>query len=466
MRAVTATLALVASLVIVSTLRAADATEGQESKHPPRFQNFGLRLDQLNLTDDQRVKVDELWKEHGLQLAEFERKMAAILTDQQRKARREAEQAAQRAGKPTKEIRQAVESATKATDEQEAKFAELRKEMAPLQQEIREKVLALLTLEQKEKLLGQANSVHGAAAPAEPPAGSPGIQPIESLWFISVLHFPGRSESDAILVKTLKEWQPMGVFDAFSLLDFPPTFADEKAFTRQANALIEEVGGRFMIFTLPVGKEGWESSANERLAKRHEVTHFDASKAMTQLQWLETLKDLQTDTWGWIIEQPARMPKPEQAARSAAEFVRFAKAQHKRTAIWLSAQALTADNRGFKELTKAICDATRADADYIGWMDLPGESLRAGESKWRETMAQVLDQILALSPKEKTVIQWLNNPKWPTKNVEGTKAYILICQAKGINRFQVLFPPQSILDRDPWREFYRTLPKAKPAATK
>ena len=256
---------------------------------------------------------------------------------------------------------------------------------------------------------------------------------------MSVRRFPGQPESDAALLGTLKEWQPTRVFDAFFLHDFPPTFDNGQNFTPRANALIQEVGGRFIIATLPVGKEGWESSNNERLANRQMGTHFDATKAVTQLEWLETLKAVQADTWAWVLEQPARMPTSEQASLAAKEFVRFAKAQHKQTVLILSAQALT-HGRSFVEMTKAICDATRTDADFFAWMDLPGESLQAGEHKWRETMAKVLDQILTMSPKEKTIIQWLNNPRWPTKDVEGTKTYIAVCQSKGINRFQVLFP--------------------------
>jgi Spy/CpxP family protein refolding chaperone len=477
MRAISSALALLLSLAIVNTLRAADAAEGQESKHPPRFQNFGLPLDQLNLTDDQKAKVDELWKEYGPQIAESEKRMAAILTDEQRQARQEAGQAARASGKAPKEMRDAMESATKATDEQKAKIAELRLEMAPLQHEIREKILALLTPEQNEKLLGQAGLAHGAEEHAEPPAGSPGIQPIESLWFASTRHFPGTSDVDAALEKGLKEWQQAKVFDAALLMKYPPTFADEREFNRRANALIKEVGGQFIVSTLTVGKEGWESSANERFAKKLATAgaHYDASKAMSQTQWLETLKDVDADTWAWALEQPVRMPTPEEAARSASEFVRFAKAQHKRAVIWLSAEAFRYPSREEGVLDKMvrmeqrICEAKRADADFFVWMDLPGATLQAGESQWRETMDHLLDRILTLTPKEKAVIQWMNNPRWPTKDVEGTKLYISACQAKGINRFCLLSgfgPAPHSLDHDPFREFYRTLPKMRAAATK
>jgi hypothetical protein len=296
---------------------------------------------------------------------------------------------------------------------------------------------------------------------AEPPTDAPAVKPITSLWYLPMppLITTGDADATRAKVQIIKEWQQAKVFDAFLLLHLPPTFADPQDAVARANALMQEAGGQCISAILPAGKEGWEPSANERLAKRSPGTgaHFDAGRAMTQAQWLDMLKDLHSDTWAWILEQPARLPTPEQAAQSAAEFVRLAKAQHKQTVIWLSAQALT-HGGSFERLMEGICNATRADADFIAWMDLPGETLQAGESRWRETMDQLLDKILKLSPPEKTVIQWLNNPKWPTKDVEGTKAYISICQAKGINRFCLLASPQ-MLGREPWREFYRTLPR-------
>jgi hypothetical protein len=205
-----------------------------------------------------------------------------------------------------------------------------------------------------------------------------------------------------------------------------------------------------------VGTEGWETSANQRLANRQAGSHYDPAKAMPQLQWLETFKGVDSDTWIWILEQPAQMPTPEQAAKSAAEFVRFAKAQHKKAAIWLSGEAMR--NPRFKQMTERVCEATASGADYYGWMDLPAESLRSGEDNWRQTFDGLLDQILALSPREKTIIQLSHNPNWPAKDIAGTTAYIATCQAKGINRFCLLSGPQ-FLDRAPWREFYRGLPK-------
>ena len=80
------------------------------------------------------------------------------------------------------------------------------------------------------------------AAQAETPKTAPDVKPIESLWLMTVPHFPGASELDTALARELKEWQATGAFDAISLHHYPPTFADEKEFTRQANALIKEMG--------------------------------------------------------------------------------------------------------------------------------------------------------------------------------------------------------------------------------
>jgi hypothetical protein len=298
-----------------------------------------------------------------------------------------------------------------------------------------------------------------ADQPAETSPVSPAIKPIESIWLLTIPHFPAGEESDAQMARKIKDWKATGVFDAVTLLDYPPTFVGERDFTKAANALIADTGARFIITSLPVGKEGWESSGNARLAQRLAGTHFDASKAVPESEWLETMKGVNADIWGWVPEASARIPTPDEAARSAGEFAKFAKAQHKQVVIWLTVEALS---RGQKEMMRRICEATREDADFYCWMDLEAETLRAGEPKWRETMAHVLDEILALTPKEKTVIQWINNPRWPAKDVEGTKAYIGVCQSKGINRFGMLTnlgPGRNMLDQESWRDFYRTLPK-------
>jgi Spy/CpxP family protein refolding chaperone len=106
----------------------------------------------LDLTADQKAKVAELQKEYGPKLREGFQKQQALLTDEQRKAQQEATKAARDAGKSEMEARAAGQAAVNLTDDQKAKRAELQKEMAPLVKEVREKVTALLTPEQQQKL--------------------------------------------------------------------------------------------------------------------------------------------------------------------------------------------------------------------------------------------------------------------------------------------------------------------------
>jgi len=74
-------------------------------------------------------------------------------------------------------------------------------------------------------------------------------------------------------------------------------------------------------------------------------------------------------------------------------------------------------------------------------------------------LSKALDTVLALTPKEKTYIQWINSPNLPTQDVAGTRAYIAACQAKGIDNFAVE-GSIDLLRKDPWRGFYMSLAKS------
>ncbi len=106
----------------------------------------------LNLSDEQKVKAEELNKEFSAKTKGIIEKMEAVLTDEQKKARDEAAKKAVAAGKKGREISEAVSAALKLTDEQKTKLQEIGKEMAPLQRDFMGKVLALLTPEQQEQL--------------------------------------------------------------------------------------------------------------------------------------------------------------------------------------------------------------------------------------------------------------------------------------------------------------------------
>ncbi len=150
MKVLSAVLALAVSLAIVGNL---SAEEKKEGKRFGRSMMGGMHMfEGLDLSEEQKANFKELWKEHMPKLKAVGEKMRDILTEEQRAARAEAQKAAIEAGKKGKEFRDAVQDAVKLTDEQKAKFAELRKEMQALRKEMREKSREILTPEQKEIL--------------------------------------------------------------------------------------------------------------------------------------------------------------------------------------------------------------------------------------------------------------------------------------------------------------------------
>ena len=108
----------------------------------------------IELSADQKAKVDALNKEFGPKLAECRKKAASIITADQKKARAEAMKKAKADGKKGKELRAVVNAAVAITADQKAQQSECKKAMGALNKEIRTQFAALLTDEQKAKIKG------------------------------------------------------------------------------------------------------------------------------------------------------------------------------------------------------------------------------------------------------------------------------------------------------------------------
>ena len=106
----------------------------------------------VELTADQKTKLDALNKEFGPKLAELRKKQASISTADQKKARAEATKKAKADGKKGKELKAVANAAFAITADQKAQQTETKKAMGALQKEIRTQFAALLTDEQKAKL--------------------------------------------------------------------------------------------------------------------------------------------------------------------------------------------------------------------------------------------------------------------------------------------------------------------------
>ena len=166
MKTVSSVLALGASLLLAVVVSAADQeTPTGEKPHGDRPQGERrhgpaggmdilrmLKAAGVELTADQKAKVEEVQKEFRPKMQAVQQKHEGILTDEQKKARAEAMKAVRESGKKWQEARKAVEDAVKLTDEQKAKMADVQKEMGELRKETHEKVMAILTPEQQEQL--------------------------------------------------------------------------------------------------------------------------------------------------------------------------------------------------------------------------------------------------------------------------------------------------------------------------
>jgi Spy/CpxP family protein refolding chaperone len=137
MRLLSAVLTAVVALSVCAKLNAADEKKSDRRGGAMGMMGPGMFLPRdLNLTDEQKSKRDAIFKE-------AREDGEKILTDEQKKAFKDAMEKAK--SEKSKEAFQALRSAVKFTDEQKAKMEDLRKKT-------REKIMAILTAEQKEKL--------------------------------------------------------------------------------------------------------------------------------------------------------------------------------------------------------------------------------------------------------------------------------------------------------------------------
>jgi Spy/CpxP family protein refolding chaperone len=143
-------LTLTASLAFVGNLAAAQAPTG---KHGPHGMGPAAELLKgLNLTDAQKAQVEELVKEYGPKLKSAREEIGSILTPDQKKAYAEAAKAARASGKKGKEVAEAARAAVNLTADEKAKLAEAQKQVAPIRKEFHEKLMDILTPEQRKQL--------------------------------------------------------------------------------------------------------------------------------------------------------------------------------------------------------------------------------------------------------------------------------------------------------------------------
>jgi acetyl esterase/lipase len=127
------------------------AQDDRQRQPPDPFQRL-FTLPGIEFSQEQQVQVAALREEFQPRLVEIQEKWNGILTPEQVRARNEAYRTAREAGKEGQELREAVEAAVGLTDEQKQQQADLQEERGRLLDEIRTRLIALLTDEQRARI--------------------------------------------------------------------------------------------------------------------------------------------------------------------------------------------------------------------------------------------------------------------------------------------------------------------------
>jgi acetyl esterase len=111
-----------------------------------------FRLPGVEFNQQQQSKIEKLRAEYVPKLTQLREQLNGVYTREQRQARRDAMRAARDAGKSLREARAEIDKAVNLTDEQKEKIAALQKQQAQLTAAVREKIVALLTKEQRQHI--------------------------------------------------------------------------------------------------------------------------------------------------------------------------------------------------------------------------------------------------------------------------------------------------------------------------
>jgi len=133
------------------SLTASAQNEKKNKKGADPTAAVSKKLEGIELTAEQKTKIDAIKAEHGPKLKAAQEKVSKALTPEQMKARREAMAAAKAAGKKGKEAAADVKAALKLTPEQEKALTAAETEMRDCTAAFTKAVAEVLTDEQKVK---------------------------------------------------------------------------------------------------------------------------------------------------------------------------------------------------------------------------------------------------------------------------------------------------------------------------
>jgi Spy/CpxP family protein refolding chaperone len=124
----------------------------KQAQNPPRqIVAVEKQLAELNLTDDQKKKVDDILASYKPKFADAQAK-APKLTKEQRQAQKEATEKAKADGKKGKELQAEVNAALNLTDEQKKEREAAASATKELQASLKKELAGVLTADQAKVL--------------------------------------------------------------------------------------------------------------------------------------------------------------------------------------------------------------------------------------------------------------------------------------------------------------------------
>lgn len=157
MQRIAKSMLVVLSLALfISAAYSQDEAKKEKRKRDKKGKNAAeaaFRLpDEIVLTSEQNEKLEALKKEYQPKLREVQNAMDELMTPERKRAAKEARKAAKEAGQKGKQAQQAVDDALKLTDAERVKLGDLRAKERQLRSEVDDKIRAMLTAEQREKM--------------------------------------------------------------------------------------------------------------------------------------------------------------------------------------------------------------------------------------------------------------------------------------------------------------------------
>lgn len=142
-------------LTLIGMIGLAFAQDNKGAKKKAGNPAAGLlkKVDSLtDLTAEQKEKIAAIKKEHEPKLTAANQKLNASLTQEQRRARQEAQKAAKAAGKKGKEAQAEALAAMKLTDEQKKAYDAAQKELDEATSALRSALAEVLSDEQESSI--------------------------------------------------------------------------------------------------------------------------------------------------------------------------------------------------------------------------------------------------------------------------------------------------------------------------